>query len=257
MPSCAGCARAPTSLARACEPVARETLLLLPGMMCDAQLFGHQIDALGGRYDIVVPPLAAPSIEAMAEAVLADAPAGPLNVAGLSMGGIVAMAMAAQAPDRIQRLALLDTNHRADAPERFEVRNRQIEEVRAGRLREVIVDEMKPAYLAPDNQEDLALRERIVGMALSVGRDVFVAQSVALRDRADQSGGLRRFRGPALVLCGAEDRLCPPERHREIAALLRDAALRIIPGAGHLSTLETPEAVTAALEAWLSRSPEP
>ncbi len=232
--------------------MARETLVLLPGMMCDARLFGPQVDAFGDRHDILVPDLVQPSIAAMAAHVLATAPPGPLNVAGLSMGGIVAMAMAGMAPGCIARLALVDTNHLADAPERYAVRNRQIDDVEAGRLREVIVDEMKPVYLAERNRGNRNLLDLLVTMAMDVGPDAFVAQSLALRDRPDHSEALRAFKGPALVLCGEEDRLCPVERHRQIAGLMDAAELVIVPGAGHISTLENAPAVNAALETWLA-----
>lgn len=234
----------------------RETLILLAGMMCDGRLFAPQIEALSGDFAIHVPGLWQESIGAMARHVLQSAPEGPLNVAGLSMGGIVAMAMAAQAPGRVVRLALLDTNHHADAPERFALRNRQIADVREGRLRSVIVQEMKPVYLAEENRSNRELLDLLVGMAMELGAETFIAQSKALRDRPDQSGALAGFHGPALVLCGMEDQLCPPDRHREMAGLLAQPELVLVPGAGHISTLEQPDAVTASLRRWLSRSLE-
>ena len=229
-----------------------EPLILLPGMMCDERLFAPQIAAFSHRYAISVPALTHDTIEGMARAVLAEAPEGPLNVAGLSMGGIVAMMMAALEPERIGRLALLDTNHLADAAGRYDIRNRQIEEVKAGKLRHVMCEEMLPHYLAEANAARTDLTDLMIAMAMDLGEDVFVAQSLALRDRPDQSPFLGRFKGPALVLHGTEDRLCPPERHRDLAALLSDAMLVAVPGAGHISTLENPEAVNAALVAWLA-----
>ncbi|MEZ5800629.1 MAG: alpha/beta hydrolase [Nitratireductor sp.] len=161
--------------------------------------------------------------------------------------------MAGITPDRIERLALLDTNHLADAPGRFEIRNRQINDVRVGRLREVIVDEMKPVYLAKANRSNQPLLDLLVAMAMDCGANAFVAQSIALRDRDDQSATLAACKQPALVLCGAEDELCPLDRHREMAGLLENSELVIVPGAGHISTLENPAAVTAAVEEWLAR----
>ena len=234
--------------------MARETLILLPGMMCDERLFAPQIEAFGETFDVIVPKLEEPSIAGMARAVLATA-SGPLNVAGLSMGGIVAMAMAGIAPDRVARLALLDTNHHADAPDRFDIRNRQIDDARAGKLRDVIIDEMKPVYLAEENRDDQQLLDLLVDMAMDVGADAFVAQSVALRDRPHHGAVLSGFSGPALVLCGEKDALCPPDRHREMADLLPDAELVFVPAAGHISTLENSAAVNAAIRNWLSRSP--
>ena len=225
---------------------------MLPGMMCDARLFAPQIEHLRDRYHIVVPPLAgSSSIEGLARQVLESVAQPRFNLMGLSMGGIVAMAATGLAPERILRLALLDTNHRADAPERFAMRNRQIAEVQAGRLREVVVEEMKPSYLAEANRSNRALLELLVDMAIGLGADVFIEQSIALRDRADQTDALRSYSGPSLVLCGAEDVLCPRARHAEIAGLLIRASRCTIEGAGHIATLEQPERVNQAIIQWI------
>lgn len=232
--------------------MAREKLLLLPGMMCDERLFAPQIAALADDFEIVVPRLSgASTIDGLARIALTGAGSGPLNVAGLSMGGIVAMAIVAIAPGRLKRLALLDTNHLADAPERQSVRNRQIADVRAGRLRQVIIDEMKPNYLAAANRTRTDLLDLLVEMAMDLGPEVFVEQSLALRERPSYAEVLPAFAGPALVLVGEQDQLCPPARHREIASLLPNATYAEIPGAGHITTLERPEAVIAALRGWL------
>lgn len=236
----------------------REKLILLPGMLCDARLFGPQVDALSGTHDVQVMEIdSAESIDALADQVLARAPER-FNLAGLSMGGIVAMAIVGKAPERVVRLALLDTNHHADAPGRDQIRNRQIEAVRDGRMRQVVVDEMKPVYLAQVNRSDQVLLDRLIDMAMDLGPEVFIRQSVALRDRDDQTAALKAYRGQTLVLCGAEDNLCPVERHREMAALLDHSVLRIVEAAGHISTLENAAAVNAALHQWLETPlPEP
>ena len=192
-------------------------------------------------------------MDAIVERVLAAAP-DRFALAGLSMGGIAAMHVVGRAPGRVTRLALLDTNHLADAPERRPVRERQIEAVRQGGLREVIVDEMKPQYLAEGHAGDRALLDALIAMALDLGPDVFVRQSLALLERGDATPALQRWSGegrPTLVMCGAEDRLCPPERHRAIHALVPHATLSVLPGTGHIATLEAPEAVSAAMAAWL------
>ncbi len=225
-------------------------------MMCDARLFAPQIAEFEHDYNVVVPDLAEPSIKAMADAVLAAARPGPLNVAGLSMGGIIAMEMIAQAPDRIARLGLFDTNHYADAPERYGIRNRQIDDVKAGRLRDVIIDEMKPVYLSKENRTNKVLLDLLVDMAMDIGPQAFVAQSLALRDRPDRSAVLQAYHGPVLVLCGEEDQLCLPERHRKMVTLLSNPELVLVPAAGHISTLENPAAVNAAMRNWLRRSPK-
>jgi len=232
----------------------RERLVLLPGMMCDARLFAPQIEAFHTSHEVVTCGLTgSDSIDGLARQVLGEVGQAPFNLAGLSMGGIIAMAIARLAPLQVTRLALLDTNHRADPPGRRAIRDAQVTKVLDGHMRVVIIDEMKPNYLAAVNRGDQALLDLLVTMALDLGADAFLSQTRALRERTDQSDALRHFSGPALVLCGAEDTLCPPERHREMAALLSDAELVLIPDAGHITTLENPVAVNAALAAWLAR----
>lgn len=171
-------------------------------------------------------------------------------LAGLSMGGILAMEMLAQAPERVERLALLDTNPRAELPEVQARREPQIARALAGGLDRVMRDEMKPNYLAagPGKQ---AVLDLCMTMALDLGPQVFALQSRALRDRADRQATLAAFEGPALVLMGAEDRLCPRERHDLMHALMPQSRLVIVDGAGHLPPLEQPVETTAALSRWL------
>ncbi len=225
-------------------------LLLLPGMMCDAQLFGPQINAFSGHRPVMTCPLAGhDSVGALAEEILSNAPPR-FALAGLSMGGIVAMEVLRQAPDRVDRLALLDTNPLAELDEVKARRTPQIAAARDGQLRRVMREEMKPNYLA-DGANQGAILDLCMAMATALGSDVFVAQSMALRDRPDQTETLRAFNGPALVLCGREDVLCPVHRHDLMHALLPNSTLQIIEGAGHLPTLEQPEKTTAALKRWL------
>nr|WP_306269010.1 alpha/beta fold hydrolase [Pararhizobium sp. IMCC3301] len=233
----------------------REILLFLPGMMCDARLFAPQLAAFEPVCDVRVAALTgAASVTQLADQILQDLPDRNLNLAGLSMGGIVAMEMARLAPQRIARLALLDTNHLADAPERRQIRDTQIAAVRGGALRQVIVEEMKPNYLAARHRDNKQLLALLIDMAMGLGRDVFVDQSLALRDRPDQTGTLMAVLAPTLILHGVEDTLCTPQRHLEMAALVKTAQLVPVPDAGHITPLENPGAVNAALSDWLARS---
>lgn len=225
-------------------------LVLIPGFMCDARLFGPQIDSLGKDREVLsIVPLQQ-TIEDMATAIL-DAISIPICVGGLSMGGIVAMEMLKQAPDRIERLALMDTTPLADANENFDIRNRQIEDVWNGNLREVMQEELKPAYLVESGNKNSIL-ELCTEMAEHLGPEVFEAQSSALRDRKDLQGSLALVPVRTLILHGADDRLCPPQRHNLMHRLAPQATLVSIPDAGHLPTLEQPAATTAALAAWLA-----
>jgi pimeloyl-ACP methyl ester carboxylesterase len=225
-------------------------LLLIPGMMCDARLYGPQVAALSGRRALHLAPITAhDTIEDLAADILRHAPLR-FALLGLSMGGIVAMEIAARAPERVQRLALLDTNPRAEAPEVRARREPQIAKAREGRLREVMRDEMKPNYLAdgPRRQDILDL---CMEMALALGPEVFERQSRALASRPDQQETLARVAVPTLVLMGEHDILCPRDRHELMHALIPGSRLEIVPGAGHLPTLERPEATTAAIARWL------
>jgi pimeloyl-ACP methyl ester carboxylesterase len=230
----------------------REILVMLPGMMCDERLFAPQIAVLEKDYHIIVPALAdESSIEAMARRVLGDIPTLRFNLMGLSMGGILALAMVGFAPERVSRLALLDSTFKADAPERFDLRNRQIEDVKKGKLRAVITDEMKPNYLALCNRGNKALLDLLIAMAIKLGEEAFISQSVALRDRPSLRSELETYQGPTLILCGSEDTICPPALHREMAAMAKNAVHHEIKNAGHISTLEQPDAVNSALVSWL------
>jgi pimeloyl-ACP methyl ester carboxylesterase len=226
-----------------------EPLILIPGMMCDARMWGGLPAMLHPRVVAHALPIAHDTMAALAAEVLAAAPPR-FALAGLSMGGIVAMEMLAQAPGRITRLALLDTNPRAERPEVAAGRARQIARALAGDLEGVMRDEMKPNYLA-EGPGKAAILDLCMDMALSLGPDVFARQSRALRDRADRQDALAAFKGPALVLMGAHDRLCPRDRHELMHALMPQSRFAVVPGAAHLPTLEKPVETALHLRRWL------
>jgi|TARA_B110000908_G_scaffold136020_1_gene161099 pimeloyl-ACP methyl ester carboxylesterase len=228
-------------------------LLLLPGMMCDARLFAPQVEVLSERGPVAVGDISGyDNMAILAEALLADAP--PLfALCGLSMGGIVAMEMIRQAPERIAKLCLMDTNPMAEVDIAKSRRGPQIDKAQAGQLDHVMRDEMKPNYLT-EGPQCAAILDLCMEMALGLGADAFVRQSVALRDRPDQCDTLRGVTVPTLVLCGREDRLCPVARHTLMHDLVEGAALEIIESAGHLPTLEQPQHTTAALIRWMEES---
>lgn len=176
-------------------------LVLVPGMMCDARLFAPQINVLSRGISVQVAPTAySDSISQMAKKALDQAPP-EFALAGLSMGGIVAMEMLALAPRRITKLMLMDTNCQAELPNVAAAREPQIVRVQAGRLEEVMRDEMKPNYLAPGPRRFDVLKT-VMDMALDLGPDVFVRQSRALQRRPDQQSTLRRSKTKAMIVCG-------------------------------------------------------
>jgi pimeloyl-ACP methyl ester carboxylesterase len=224
-------------------------LVLLPGMMCDARLFGAQVAALDAT---VLPVTGAETVPALAAGVLAQAPER-FALGGLSMGGIVAMEVARQAPARVTGLALMDTNPLAEADHVKARRQPQMDRAAAGGLAAVMRDEMKPNYLT-DGPGRAAILDLCMQMALDLGPEVFGRQSRALRDRPDQCATLRGFDRPALVLCGRDDGLCPVSRHELMHDLLPNSTLTVIDGAGHLPTLEQPQQTTQALRRWLEET---
>lgn len=224
-------------------------LVLIPGMMCDARMWADLPSELHPRDIVHALPVAAETMAEIAAAILADAPPR-FALAGLSMGGIVAMEILAQAPERVERLALLDTNPRAETPPVQARRAPQIERVLAGGLEDVMRRDMMPCYFLTGSQRaDLA--DLCLDMALSLGPEVFRHQSLALRDREDRQAALAAFTGPSLVLTGEDDRLCPRDRHDLMHALMPQSQLVVIAGAGHIPTLERPDETRAALRRWL------
>jgi len=225
-------------------------LIFLPGMMCDARLFDPQITALSKDREVFVAPITGhDTVQALAAEILQNAPP-TFALAGLSMGGIVAMEVIAQAPDRVKKIALLDTNPRAEMPAMAAKRGPQIEAVKAGKLKDVIFNQMMPHYLADATQHP-EIVQLCWEMASILGPDVFIRQSCALRDRPDQQNTLKTYLGKSLVLCGRHDALCPIERHDLMHSLLPNSTLEIVENAGHIPTLEQPEITTAALVRWL------
>lgn len=228
----------------------RLPLVLIPGMMCDARLYGPQIAAFSGSRALHLAPISnEDNVEALAAAILSGAPQR-FALAGLSMGGIVAMEVVRQAPERVERLALLDTNPRAELDTVKEKRAPQMAAVRAGGFSDVMRLEVIPNF-AHDRSTAADLESLALDMAEGLGPEVFLRQSTALIDRPSQTETLRAYKGKALVLTGESDRLCPLDRHTQMAELLQNSVLEIIEQAGHLTTLEQPAATNAALALWL------
>lgn len=223
-------------------------LVLLPGMMCDARLFASQIAALSAGRTVVCAEISgATDMTGIAHQVLADAPPS-FALAGLSMGGIVAMEILRIAPSRVARLGLLDTNPLAEDQAVKDGRGPQMEQAKAGNLDRLMTTTFIPRYL---HQPDATIIDTCIDMALALGPDVFCRQSFALRDRPDHTETLRQSDVPTMILHGEHDQLCPPARHDLMQQLMPHATRIVIKDAGHLPTLEQPEPTTQALRSWL------
>lgn len=239
------------SAAAAASP--RPTLILLPGLACDASLWAPQARALRAAGWAAVDSDShekAPTLEAMAQHVL-DAHAGPLLLAGASMGGMVALRAALQAPTRVAGLVLVGSSARADSEEVKRLRADAIDHFEHGDV-EPFLRLNAPLALHPRRASDAALIERYLAMVLRGGVAPLIAQNRAVMRRPDLRPRLGEIGCPALVLVGEADGLTPPEHARELAAGLPHAELQVIEGAGHLPTLETPDAVTTRLQSWLA-----
>ena len=230
----------------------RDPVVFLPGFMCDARLFVPQIIALGAVHAVMVSPVTqGERIEEIASNVLSAAPAR-FALVGHGMGGMVALELMRRAPERVTRLALMNTTPLAETPAQAAERDPQIVRARAGRFEDVMRDALKPATLAPGPNRRAAL-DALIAMGQDLGPRVFERQSRALQRRRDQQTTLARIKVPTLVMCGEHDSLYPVARHNFMAEMIAGADISVIAGAGHLPTLETPDAVNDALENWLDR----
>lgn len=225
-------------------------ILLVPGLNCSPRLYAAQLPALWAQGPVTVAShIHDETMEAIAARILADAPPR-FALAGLSMGGYIAFAILRAAPERVDRLALLDTGPRADTPQQSENRKRQIEIARAGRFAE-IPGLQWPMLVHKNRQHDAALKEIVERMAEETGAQAFVRQQRAIMTRPDSRPGLTDIRCPTLILVGDGDQLTPPELSEEMNALIPGSRLVMVPDCGHLSALERPEAVNKALVSWM------
>jgi pimeloyl-ACP methyl ester carboxylesterase len=229
-----------------------EPVVLVPGLASDARVFAPQIVALSAGRAVHMGHVAEDAtIEDMARSVLADAPAR-FALAGHSMGGIVALEMVRQAPERVTRLALIASDCLADPPAVAAAREELIVAARAGRLSEAMGKALSPETLAPCPGRG-ELHGALVRMAQELGPEAFVRHMRALQRRPDLQRTLRMLKIPVLILGGRHDRICPPRRQEFMAGMAWTARLLILEEAGHVPMLEAPEAVTQALLALLDR----
>lgn len=227
-------------------------LVLLPGLLCDAQLWQAQAANLADIADIwVADHTRSSSMADVARDVLADAPFASFALAGLSMGGYLALEIMRQAPQRVSRLALLDTAAGAELPEQTQRRMQLIALAESGEFPKV-TEILLPLLVHPARLSDPALTGVVRSMAQNIGKDAFVRQQHAIMSRSDSRGSLASIACPTLVLCGRQDALTPLARHEEIAAGIKGAGLEIIEDCGHLSTLERPDHVNTAMRRWLT-----
>lgn len=225
-------------------------LILVPGLLCSARLYAPQLPALWPFGSVTVADHRRDdSVESVARRILDGAPER-FALAGLSYGGYVALAVLRAAPERVARLALLDTQARPDSEDAKAGRRKLMAMAEEGKLNDV-VDMLTPKFLSAAHQNDPKLRQIVRDMARETGVDAFLKQQRAIMSRPDSRPLLASIECPTLVLVGDSDGLTPPDLSKEMAQGIRGANLAIIPNCGHLSTIEQPDAVNAALIDWL------
>lgn len=231
------------------------TLVFIPGLAADARMWAAQCPAMPAalrpQVSLAAHQPAQTSIEAMAAAVLAQTP-GRLLLCGASMGGMVAMEAARQAPGRVAGLALLGTTARPETPEMHALREGAIALFAQGKVREVIEPNVALAF-HPRQAAQAALVQTYLDFVLDAGAEVLIRQNRAVMARPDARTHLPTLRCPVLVLCGDSDALTPPECSEEIVALVPQAEWHRIAECGHMLTMEAPDAVNRHLLQWLQR----
>jgi pimeloyl-ACP methyl ester carboxylesterase len=230
----------------------KPVLVLIPGLLCDGIVWEQQIHDLRASCDIRMADLREwSSISAMAENVLALNP-GPISVAGHSMGARVALEMYRLAPDRIVRLALLDTGIHPAAEDEAAKRQGLVELGRSRGMRALAAQWLPPMVRPGALEQDPELKHALLEMVDRMDAEIHQRQIEALLDRPDARDTLASVRCPILLGVGEFDAWSPPARHREMARLVPHAHLEIFPEAGHMAPMENPEAVTTALKAWMA-----
>jgi len=225
-------------------------VLLLPGTLCTGAIFEHQVkalEALAPRVEVVQFRYER-SIDEMAATVAQRIPPdASVAIAGFSMGGMVALELARRSPGRIAKLALINSNHHGDRPERRTRRIAQLAATTDDELPGLIEHEYLPRYL---HRQEPGHRALILQMARELGIECFRSQTAALASRPDASQTLQSIECPTLIIGSTEDPLCPPAVQHDMHRLLAHSALLMLPDCGHFSTLESPGAVTGALCRW-------
>ncbi|MGZ5105315.1 MAG: alpha/beta fold hydrolase [Usitatibacter sp.] len=226
-------------------------LFLLPGLLEDADAFEHQIGRLGKIAACSVADLTGEdTIAGLVASALRQAPRGRFALAGHSMGGYVALEVMRQAPERVERLALLNTNARPDTPEATQNRRRLM--ALAEKDFPQVIETLIPKLVAEEHVSDLAIAGTITEMALATGKEAFLRQERAIIARIDSRPHLAAIACPTLVVAARHDALMPVELLEEIAEGIGGATLAVVERSGHMASLEQPREVSDLLFAWMN-----
>ncbi len=226
-------------------------LLLVPGTLCDERLWSHQIENLSDLAEVKVCDVTKDdSIYGLAQSILEEAPE-KFALAGLSLGGIISLEIMRLAPERVKKLALLDTNPNPPKSEQISSWEKFIEMANNGQFLTITKNELLPVLIHPERRNDDRLIETIIDMAEKIGKDAYINQLKAVMGRSDQRPILPTIICPTMVIVGSEDKICPIHMSKYIAENISTSSLEIVDKSGHLSTLEQPEIVSSLLRKWL------
>ena len=225
-------------------------ILLVPGLACSPRIFAPIVPALWRLGPVTVANhIRDDNMGAIARRILAEAPPR-FALAGHSMGGYIAFEIMRQAPHRVAKLALINTQARPDSPEATERRRGMMLRAKAGEYR-ALLDELFPGFVHPSRRDDTRLRQLVHDMGEDVGVESFVRQQAAIIGRVDSRPALAWIKCPTLVLTGDEDNTIPNSLSKEMADGIHGAKLVMLPNCGHFPPPEQPEATAAALVEWL------
>lgn len=229
----------------------RTPLALLPGTLCSAALWEEQIKALSDIADVrIIDTSQHDNLPALAQYIHEVMPER-FAVAGLSFGGIVALAVWRHNPQAISHLALMNTTPASIMPEKRAAQEAQVASARAGEFNQIVTVQADAILALVDRRQDEAYLAKILAMGEAVGVEGFANQIHAQINRLDSRPLLNQIDCPTLILCGEQDAFCPPSLHQEMANKIPQSKLEIVPNCGHLSSLEQPDAVTRAMQIWL------
>ena len=230
----------------------KRKLILIPGLLCDFRLWQPQIDAFSDLADIIIgDTFKDDSISGMAKRIIDQAEDDDFALAGLSMGGYVAMEIMRQVPDQVRGLALLDTSARGDEDLQKRRRRGLINLASQGKFFGV-TPRLLPMLIHPNHMENQELTDLVVGMAAHVGKERFISQQTAIMNRVDSKKDLTAYSCPTLVICGRQDEITPLPLSEEMASAIPGARLHIIEECGHLTSLEKPEEVNQEMKSWFT-----
>jgi pimeloyl-ACP methyl ester carboxylesterase len=226
-------------------------LIFIPGLLCDQALWQPQIVALSELVDCRVTDqhMHTDTIGQIADGIVADAPA-QFALAGLSMGGYIALEICRKYGERVKGLALLDTSARPDTPEQTNRRKNMMVLCQEQNFNKII-EMLLPVLIHPDRQEDQELKQQIIDMAVKTGSQIFLRQQHAIINRIDQRPSLSKIACPTVVICGQQDCITPLDCALEMSEKIHQSKLETIKDCGHLSTMEKPEQVTKIMTRWL------